>query len=164
MPWEIFLTDEVNGWLDDLATVDDGSYRQVVYAIEALAEVGPNLGRPLVDRIKGSAIHNLKELRPGSAGSTEVRILFVFDPWRSAVLLVAGERRATGQAGTATPSHTRNNSMRPTSKNEPPNRSHHHECRALVGHPRQAHRGDRSRGRRARHVPAHLPGSRTPAR
>ena len=36
MPWEIFLTDEVNGWLDDLATVDDGSYRQVVYAIEAL--------------------------------------------------------------------------------------------------------------------------------
>jgi hypothetical protein len=27
MSWEIFLTDEVNGWLDDLATVDDGSYR-----------------------------------------------------------------------------------------------------------------------------------------
>lgn len=92
MPWEIFLTDEVNGWLDDLATVDDGSYRQVVYAIEALAGVGPNLGRPLVDRIKGSTIHNLKELRPGSAGSTEVRILFVFDPWRSAILLVAGDK------------------------------------------------------------------------
>lgn len=92
MSWEIFLTDEVNGWLDDLATVDDGSYRQVVYAIEALAEVGPNLGRPLVDRIKNSAIHNLKELRPGSAGSTEVRVLFVFDPWRSAILLVAGDK------------------------------------------------------------------------
>jgi hypothetical protein len=45
----------------DLATVDDDSYRQVVYAIEALAEVGPSLGRPLVDRVKGSAIHNLKE-------------------------------------------------------------------------------------------------------
>lgn len=92
MPWEIFLTDEVNGWLDDLARVDNGSYRQVVYGIEALAEVGPNLGRPLVDRIKGSAIHNLKELRPGSAGTTEVRILFVFDPWRSAILLVAGDK------------------------------------------------------------------------
>lgn len=92
MPWEIFLTDEVNGWLDDLATADDDSYRQVVYAIEALAEVGPNLGRPLVDRIKGSAIHNLKELRPGSAGATEVRVLFVFDPWRSAILLVAGDK------------------------------------------------------------------------
>ncbi|MGH3810517.1 MAG: type II toxin-antitoxin system RelE/ParE family toxin [Pseudonocardiaceae bacterium] len=92
MPWEIFLTDEVNGWLDELATVDDDSYRQVVYAIEALAEVGPNLGRPLADRIKGSAVHNLKELRPGSAGATEVRILFVFDPWRSAILLVAGDK------------------------------------------------------------------------
>jgi hypothetical protein len=46
MAWEAFLTDEVNEWLDDLATVDDGSYRQVVYAIEALAEVGSNLGRP----------------------------------------------------------------------------------------------------------------------
>ena len=92
MPWEIFLTDEVNGWLDDLATAEVGSYRQVIYAIEALADVGPNLGRPLVDRIKGSAIHNLKELRPGSAGATEVRVLFVFDPWRGAILLVAADK------------------------------------------------------------------------
>jgi hypothetical protein len=89
--WEVYLTDEVDTWLDAL-TKDDATYRQVVYAIEALAEAGPNVGRPLVDRIKGSPIHNLKELRPGSAGRTEVRILFVFDPWRSAVLLVAGDR------------------------------------------------------------------------
>ncbi|NNJ06750.1 hypothetical protein HHX38_21835 [Streptomyces sp. PKU-MA01144] len=46
----------------------------------------------LVDRIKGSVLHNLKELRPGSAGRSEVRILFVFDPWRSSVLLVAGDK------------------------------------------------------------------------
>jgi len=31
-------------------------------------------------------------LRPGSAGSSEIRILFVFDPERSAVLLVAGDK------------------------------------------------------------------------
>jgi hypothetical protein len=89
--WEIYLTNEVDAWLDAL-TGDDATYRQVVYAIEALAEAGPNIGRPLVDRIKGSSIHNLKELRPGSSGRTEVRILFVFDPWRSAVLLVAGDK------------------------------------------------------------------------
>ncbi len=35
---------------------------------------------------------NLKELRPGSSGTTEIRILFVFDPWRSAILLVAGDK------------------------------------------------------------------------
>jgi len=90
--WEIYLTDDVLGWLDRLLSTDPDSHRQVVYAVETLAEAGPNLGRPLVDRVKGSAIHNLKELRPGSAGSSEIRVLFAFDPWRSAVLLLAGDK------------------------------------------------------------------------
>jgi hypothetical protein len=90
--WEIYLTNEVNAWLDGLVRTDSDSHRQIVYAIEALADAGPNLGRPLVDRIKGSAVHNLKELRPGSTGATEIRILFAFDPWRSAILLVAGDK------------------------------------------------------------------------
>ena len=34
----------------------------------------------------------MKELRPPSAGRTEIRILFVFDPWRAAVLLIAGDK------------------------------------------------------------------------
>jgi Phage derived protein Gp49-like (DUF891) len=66
--WEVYLTDEVDRWLDELADRDAGSHRQTVFAIEALVEGGPSLGRPLVDRIKGSSIHNLKELRPGSSG------------------------------------------------------------------------------------------------
>jgi hypothetical protein len=41
---------------------------------------------------KGRAHHNMKELRPGSAGRSEVRILFAFDPERRAVLLVAGDK------------------------------------------------------------------------
>ena len=90
--WEVYLTDEVDRWLDELMVTDPDSHRQAVYAIEALVEGGPNLGRPLVDRIKGSSIHNLKELRPGSSGGTEMRILFAFDPWRSSVLLVAGDK------------------------------------------------------------------------
>jgi hypothetical protein len=49
-------------------------------------------GVPLVDTIAGSTIANLKELRPGSVGRSEIRILFVFDPWRSAILLVAGDK------------------------------------------------------------------------
>jgi hypothetical protein len=92
MVWEIYLTDEVLAWLDGLLAGDAATHRQVVIAIEALAQGGPNLGRPLVDRIKGSNIHNLKELRPGSSGTSEVRILFAFDPWRSAILLVAGDK------------------------------------------------------------------------
>jgi hypothetical protein len=96
--WEIYLTDEVERWLDQLLAADPDSHLQVVSAIEALAEVGPNLGRPLVDRIKGSSLHNLKELRPGSTGPTELRVLFVFDPWRSAILLVGGDKAGNWKA------------------------------------------------------------------
>src|SRR5215218_2730339 len=49
--------------------------------------------RRLVDSIKGSRHKNLKELRPGSVGATELRILFIFDPERRAILLVAGDKR-----------------------------------------------------------------------
>ena len=34
----------------------------------------------------------MKELRPGSSGRIEIRVLFVFDPERRAVLLVAGDK------------------------------------------------------------------------
>jgi len=90
--WDIYLTDEVDEWMNELSVTDFSTYEQVVGAIEVLAETGPTLGRPLVDRIKGSNLHNLKELRPGSAGDFEVRILFAFDPWRSAILLTAGTK------------------------------------------------------------------------
>jgi hypothetical protein len=49
-------------------------------AIYALSRSRPTLGRPLVDTITGSTVKNLKELRPGSSGTSEVRIQFVFDP------------------------------------------------------------------------------------
>ena len=87
--WEIYVTDDVRDWL---ATLDETSHRLVVQAIDILADRGPALGRPLVDHVEHSAVQNLKELRPGSAGRTELRILFVFDPWRSAILLVARDK------------------------------------------------------------------------
>ncbi|MEW2383021.1 type II toxin-antitoxin system RelE/ParE family toxin [Micromonospora sp. NPDC047707] len=36
--------------------------------------------------------NNLKELRPRSGRDVAIRILFVFDPWSQAVLLVAGNK------------------------------------------------------------------------
>jgi hypothetical protein len=86
------LVDEVDDWFMDLARGDPKSAELVAAAIDQLEADGPNLGRPLADRIEDSKIHNLKELRPRSAGSTEVRILSVFDPARQAVLLVAGDK------------------------------------------------------------------------
>jgi hypothetical protein len=65
---------------------------QVLAAFEVLEQEGPALGRPLVDTIKGSKLKNLKELRPGSSKGTELRILFIFDPLRQAIILVAGDK------------------------------------------------------------------------
>jgi hypothetical protein len=92
--WEMVLLDEVETWLLD---IDDGTYDLVAAAIDKLEQDGPTLGRPLVDKIKGSTLHNLKELRPGSAGTSEVRILFIFDPARRAVQLVAGDKSGRWQ-------------------------------------------------------------------
>jgi hypothetical protein len=90
--WDIYLTSEVATWLDNLQATDAKTADLVDDAIYALSRSGPTLGRPLVDTITGSKVKNLKELRPGSSGTSEVRILFVFDPWRSAILLVAGDK------------------------------------------------------------------------
>ncbi|MFD6860065.1 type II toxin-antitoxin system RelE/ParE family toxin [Rhodococcus sp. NPDC060090] len=35
---------------------------------------------------------NMKELRPGSSGRSELRMLFAFDPARHAIFLVAGDK------------------------------------------------------------------------
>jgi hypothetical protein len=82
--WQVYVVNEVRDWIDSL---DDATHTRVVQAIDTLADVGPGLGRPLVDTIHGSSIANLKELRPGT-----VRILFAFDPWRDSILLVAGDK------------------------------------------------------------------------
>lgn len=79
-------------WSPGSSTSTRNTYDQVAAAIDKLAEDGPGLGRPLADWIEGSRHHNMKVLRPASAGRSEVRILFVFDPERRAVLLVAGDK------------------------------------------------------------------------
>lgn len=86
--WKIEL-ERVLPWLRQL---DTDSYEQVIAALEVLSELGPSLGRPVVDTIHGSRHKNMKELRPGSKGRSELRILFAFDPRRQAIMLVAGDK------------------------------------------------------------------------
>jgi hypothetical protein len=86
------MTAQVEEFLDDLYDSDRPSHQLVNQAILVLEQNGPAEGRPLVDTVTASRVANMKELRSASAGSSEVRILFVFDPWRSAVLLVAGDK------------------------------------------------------------------------
>jgi hypothetical protein len=92
VPWSIEVTGDFAAWARELRKLDRESARQVGAAVELLKQFGPSLKRPLVGEITSSKIKNLKELRPGSTGRSEIRILFVFDPWRQAVLLVAGDK------------------------------------------------------------------------
>ena len=86
--WTIRV-DYVEDWL---LSLDGSSFELVMAALELLEERGPTLGRPLVDRIHESRHRNMKELRPGSSGRSELRILFAFDRNREAILLEAGDK------------------------------------------------------------------------
>ena len=90
--WEVSLHREVEAWYLSICESDPETADLVEHAIDQLAVEGPSLGRPLVDRIKGSRYHNMKELRPASAGASEIRLLFAFDPMREAIFLVAGDK------------------------------------------------------------------------
>ena len=54
-------------------------------------ELGPNLGRPHADTLKGSKYNNMKELRVQHKGNP-VRVAFAFDPECSAIVLCAGDK------------------------------------------------------------------------
>ncbi|WP_405883426.1 MULTISPECIES: type II toxin-antitoxin system RelE/ParE family toxin [unclassified Streptomyces] len=88
--WEIMLLEPVETWFLKLCEGDPESANRITEAFQA--REGSNLGRPMVDRIHGSRLHRLKELRPGSSGQTEMRMLFVFDHEREAVIPVAGDK------------------------------------------------------------------------
>ncbi|HEV8613323.1 MAG TPA: type II toxin-antitoxin system RelE/ParE family toxin [Gemmatimonadales bacterium] len=86
---------------------DDAFYEEVTAHAEAvqvklaamakvLEEFGPQLGRPLVDTLKGSKHANMKELRFKVAKETW-RVAFAFDPRRSAILLAGGGKQGVSE-------------------------------------------------------------------
>ena len=96
MAWTVKVTDEYAAWFTALIKQDLDSATQVAQAVAAFREEGPTLGRPLVDRLKATKIHHLKELRPGSSLPST--------PPGQRCCSWAATRRATGHAGTATTS------------------------------------------------------------
>ncbi|WP_062520208.1 type II toxin-antitoxin system RelE/ParE family toxin [Demequina silvatica] len=86
--WAVILLPEVEAWLMTIAVEQPRLAERVVAAIDLLEAEGPHLGRPLVDRIAGSRLPHLKELRVAT-----VRALFAFDPDRRAIVLAIGDKR-----------------------------------------------------------------------
>jgi len=82
--WEVEYTDEFEDWWHSLS-VDEQQH--IAASVELLQENGPGLGRPAVDTIASSRHANMKELRAGTT-----RALFAFDPLRTAILLLGGDK------------------------------------------------------------------------
>lgn len=87
--WEIVQIPEFSDWFDSL---DEDAREDILSSVLVLENIGPILGRPRVDTIKGSKIKNLKELRVQSNGRP-FRILFFFDPYKRAILLIGGNKQ-----------------------------------------------------------------------
>jgi hypothetical protein len=85
--WEVEVTDEFVEWWE---TLDVDQQAALGVRIDLLESRGPDLGRPSVDRIKGSRHHNMKELRASEGGA--LRVLFAFDLRRQAILLLGGDK------------------------------------------------------------------------
>jgi hypothetical protein len=91
--WDIEFTDEFGRWWDTLPLA---AQEAIAHDVEVLGHVGPALGRPLVDNVRLSRHANMKELRTQHRRSA-FRILFAFDPRRSAILLVGGDKAGTSR-------------------------------------------------------------------
>lgn len=93
MAWEVLLHSDFEPEFDALpAEVAD----EILAHARLLAHFGPQLGRPRVDSLQGSAYSNMKELRFDAANGVW-RVAFAFDPKRQAILLVAGDKAGVSQ-------------------------------------------------------------------
>jgi hypothetical protein len=88
MAYEIEFLDEFELWWNSLS---GGVQESVGRSVRLLEELGPRLGRPHVDTLKGSKHPHMKELRIRHRGDA-YRVLFAFDPRRVAVLLLGGRK------------------------------------------------------------------------
>ena len=93
MKWEIEYTDEFGEWWD---TLSEGEQESIAVSVGLLEIMGPNLPRPHSDTVKGSRLNNMKELRTQHAGNS-YRTLYAFDPRRTAILLIGGNKTGDKQ-------------------------------------------------------------------
>jgi len=88
MAWEVEFTEEFERWWNSLAEEEQV---EIAAKVELLEEHGPTLPRPHADVITSSRHANMKELR-GKVNERHLRVLYAFDPRRSALLLIGGDK------------------------------------------------------------------------
>jgi hypothetical protein len=88
MATEIVVTQEFQGWYEDLDLEEQLSVRRYVTMLET---AGATLPFPYSSGVSSSRFPAMRELRVQHAGRP-YRVLYAFDPKRSAVLLLGGEK------------------------------------------------------------------------
>ncbi len=86
--WEIRVTSRFEHWYLRLS---DEEAEDVTAVVDLLEEHGAALGFPFSSGVASSRHAHMRELRIQHAGRP-YRILYAFDPWRSAVLLLGGDK------------------------------------------------------------------------
>ena len=86
MSWEVEYTDEFEEWWTVLDEAEQVSIDAVVSVLE---DMGPHLPFPYSSDIRGSKHGHMRELRIQHKGDP-YRVLYAFDPRRSALLLLGG--------------------------------------------------------------------------
>jgi len=88
MSWKVVFDEGFEPEFDELSqAVQD----ELLAHAKLLERFGPELGRPRVDTLKGSAFANMKELRL-KADNGVWRVAFAFDLDRKAILLAGGDK------------------------------------------------------------------------
>jgi hypothetical protein len=88
MTWNVENTDEFTEWWNELT---DAQQEDITATAELLMEHGPNLPFPHSSSIENSRHGHMRELRVQSGGHP-IRIFYAFDPRRSAILLIGGDK------------------------------------------------------------------------
>jgi hypothetical protein len=88
--WPVEFTDEFEEWWNSLHEQEQDA---VAATVQMLQEDGPTLRRPASDVIASSKHPNMKELRAKVKGKEKhLRVLYAFDPKRTAILLIGGDK------------------------------------------------------------------------
>ena len=93
MTWSVEATDEFEAWWDAL---DDAAKGSVDAYVRLLEDQGPQLPFPYSSGIEGSRHGRMRELRVQSKGDP-LRVFYAFDPRRTAVLLIGGNKAGNDQ-------------------------------------------------------------------
>ena len=88
MKWEVEYTNEFGEWWESL---NEDEQTSVAASVALLEERGPSLGHPHSSGINGSKHGHMRELRTQHQGKP-LRTLYAFDPRRSAILLIGGNK------------------------------------------------------------------------